>query len=572
MYQKLGYAALEEGRFLPVMAEDLIRELGENQLEVEIATALKEVGTDKTYLSGLILPDLFKASSVKLAPGGEPYMKFMCILVKTLMKAGFITEDYKIMVYRTEPLLTIEEAVGNVLTAKIPWLTKEHLGGERATLGALRSMLPIQIRDLAATSRLRSEYYQNLRLKVGDIGYKILRGLPIDQFEKSFFLAAKNTEKGAPGQALALNMVKGTSQKQGQNGAFPIPAAPTESSLVASAYSELQAAVQPGPGLLYSKMMSNRNMESLVFYYGPHAPSLPISTGFTFSFGPFKRLKLQRLEEKMWSVSDQLTGIRDRFADLTSRQRATKPTAGAPKDTAVTLSADELEWNLNAAARVCGPPGTRCPEAFIDLPQVRLRVLDESDVSRIAWEYMSAWRQRVISSQTGGSVDMLYLDMALTNDTVGHGLVDSLNLDAGDIVILDKTVTDREVGNAPRDIFEDIFVVQAGGGLIKRTVRMTDYYSRHGNVMYRPAFAEFFLPPRAWYFQEDPTAIDFIVAALGLNREDAARNRLAITISHNDAVLKRIGTASAPFNVQSLIALILNVRPIEKQVSEKATT
>jgi hypothetical protein len=89
---------------------------------------------------------------------------------------------------------------------------------------------------------------------------------------------------------------------------------------------------------------------------------------------------------------------------------------------------------------------------------------------------------------------------------------------------------------------------------------MTDFYARQGLEYFRPAFAEHVIPPRMMFFKDDPRATQFISARLGLNNDQAFRNRLAITISHNYAAFKRITGNDGKFEIEAVIKAILNIK------------
>jgi hypothetical protein len=555
-YKKLGYTTVQEGQYIPSSAQELATHMG-NGLEAEISAAVKEMGSDRQYLEGLSLPDLLRMRSPKLDPGSAMHKQFLTLVIKILVKAGYLQTDVDRVTYVNQPQCSVEEAVGNMLTSKIPWLQKQDFGGEKATLNSLKSLLPVAVREFATIGRLRKDYYTWLRMSLSDIGYKLVNGQPIDQSEKSFFLSYCNTEKGSPGAALGMN----TDGKP-----MPIPASPIDSTVAKEAFALYKQSVQPGPGMMYYKMVSNQNLEALVFYYGPHAPSLPLSIGYRYTFGPYKQLKLTRFDEKTWTDKDIIAGIRDRFVDLpTSVSDATKEQMANAKAAgeaimARRLTTEQISWVMTSPVKVCGPESLECAPAFMDFPDVRLRLKDETDIARFTYEYYSTWRQRNVMSIAGGNPDMMYLDMAIRHATQGSGIMDKLNLDDYNLVDLDESVEDRQIGRVNNEITESIMFVKGSTGLQTANINMTDFYRKRGTIMYRPAFAEYFLPPRGWYFIEDQQANEFIAASLGLSRDDAVRNNLAITLSHNNEVFKRLTLADAPFDVITLIKTILNVR------------
>jgi hypothetical protein len=560
-YRKPGYTTIPEGRFVPSEADSLVTPL-QKELESELGKAIDSIGPKNTYLDTLILPDLMRMKSDRLNPGTPEHKRAVYLTNLVLNHAGYMQERIERVTYVDSPMLNIEEVVGNMLTHRIPWLSKEQLGGEKANLTALKTMLPIIFREMQACARLRKEYYTFLRLKAGDIGYKLLHGQPIDQPEKTFFLLYGNTERGTPGEALGL------SEKNNPSKLVPIPAQQNSNPLAIEAFELYKKSVEPGPGLNYYRLISNRNWESLVYYYGPYARTLPLTTGYMQPFGDFLQLRLTRQDEKSWTDKDQLTGIRDRFSDLPTSTKAAItqliPSAPVKAEPFRDLPAGEIEWVMNAPIRVCGPPNCKTP-AFLDLPEVRLRCSDETDISIFNWEYTSAMRQRIISNLAGGSSDMMYTDIAMSVESHGAAIVDRLNIDEFSLVDLDQSVIARKLMNANAEIVEEIHFLKSGNTLSSLPVNVTDLTSRGGVVGFRPAFAEFFYPPRNWYFIEDPRALEFITARLGLTRDQAIRNALPITISHNAAVLKRLTGSNPPFDIKELIRIILQARLPEER-------
>jgi hypothetical protein len=404
---------------------------------------------------------------------------------------------------------------------------------------------------MRGVERLRKEYYTYLSLALGNIGYKILQGQPIDQSEKTFFISYANTEEDAPGEELGLSEGKNVARMN-------IPATQDANPLTLQAFTLAKQVTEMGPGTRFYRLVSNTNLESLLYYYGPHAATLPLTTGYMRPVGPFNRLRLKRLEEKRWTEQDIINGIRDRFLELPTRaETAAKPDIGGPRS----MNAQAVEWVMNAPIKVCGPDKLPCAKSFIDLPAVRLRIIDESNCGKFTWEYPSSWRQRIIMSNAGGNPDMMFTDFAALNATAFEALVDHLNIDEFKLVKMTDRVKNRSISMDTRGtINEQISYVRRSGEITTLPVDMTDFYSRGGVVQYRPAFAEYFMPPRSWYFVEDPQATAYIAARLGLTRDEIQRNALPLTLSHNDAVIRRITGAEPPFSIEGMVRVALNAR------------
>jgi hypothetical protein len=152
------------------------------------------------------------------------------------------------------------------------------------------------------------------------------------------------------------------------------------------------------------------------------------------------------------------------------------------------------------------------------------------------------------------------VDLALSTERAGEPQVDHLNIDAFSIAEFTQRALERKTDITGDRIIEEIYHVRQGSTLEKVPVDMTDYYARQGLEYFRPAFAEHVIPPRMWFFKEDQRAAEFIAARLGLNNDQAFRNRLAINISHNFAAFKRITGNDGKFEIEAVIKAILNIK------------
>lgn len=553
-YRKLGYSPVPEGMYIPKEAESLHRTLGADA-EPEIRECLKAVGSGRRFLSGITLPDLLTMRSTKVTPGSALQKSLIILTAKVLYHAGYLSEDVPRVAYHDDPQLTAEEAVGHMLTKKLPWYAKENLGGDKATLEVLATHLPIIIRELRYTEKLRGEYYSRLRAKVGDVGYKIAHGQPITQQEKSLILQFGAVTEGAPGHALGFP--KGVAAER----PVAIPAAETADPLVIEAFSLLGETTESGPGIRFLQMISNQNMEELVWYLGPYARTLPSSIGYAAALGPFMEYRMKETDSLTWTPQDQMTGIRDLFADtgIVSRSRELK-TKGTSAEAAQALNYITTQWRLSAPTRICGNAGAICSAEYIDFPQVTLRLVDQANVAKFSWEYYSAWRQRVMTSEAGATASTLYVDLALSAEKSGEAQADFLNIDQFAVADYEESVKAREITASSDRIVERIYYVRSGSTLTAADVDMTDLYSRQGLKAFRPAFAEFLIPPRMWFFRPDDNAVQFVAARLGLNNDQVFRNRLALTISHNAAVLKRVTGHDGRFNTEAVIKAIMNLK------------
>ena len=226
-YRKIGYTIRPEGQYIPGMAATLLDGLG-TSYHSEIKEALSGLGSSRRFIDGIPVPELFKMKSAKMDPNSDLWKAFITLVHKVLFHAGYIKEDINRVIYTDNPLLTSEEVVGNMIGKRIPWPSRDQLGGEKATVDTLSTLLPIVLREIRYTEYQRGEFYSRLRAKLGDIGYKVISGQSLTQQERTFFMTYANV--GAP--------IADKFGMRAKEGAYnPVPAIQSSDPLVAEAFS-----------------------------------------------------------------------------------------------------------------------------------------------------------------------------------------------------------------------------------------------------------------------------------------------------------------------------------------------
>lgn len=518
-YKKPGYSVLTYGSYIPTDALALTRS---NGWEATIADAVKSIGREARPLNSIMAEDILQINTGAFPAGAENTKILQRLLLTLLHQAGLINRSPQIPVYSRDATLTFPEVIDRMMTGKIPWPTLEHLGGAEARLETFRTLLPIVIREIAFCTEWRKVLRSNLEEKLKDIGYKIFNHIPIDQAEKSFFLAfcsprartisTKSGEEPFPGQVL--------------------PALVNDRPAIQETWELYKKSVEPGPGLEYYKVISNANIESLIYYYGPHAASLPFTLGYMRPFGPFKEPFLTRLEDLSWSEQDVLTALREYSGYFVH--------GGA---------------ELTLRGQVAWPQNT---PFFLDLPAVQLYRTNEKDISQFDWSFISTWRERPVLSTEGADPNILLTDIAVTHQTAGRAKYDALNIDHLPLIDASQLPADKQVKYRDEQMMERTLVPSAAGSrtLVIKEVDMTDYYVTRGQVAFLPAFTEYVIPPRSWYFKDDPNAVQHILSRAGgnLSNEDRKRMMQAIGIVHNAESLKRLLGREANFNVARFVA------------------
>lgn len=518
-YKKPGYSVLPYGAYIPADALALTRTTG---WEANIAEAVKSIGREARPLNSIMAEDILQINTGAFPAGSEQTKTLQRLLLTLLHQAGLINRSPQIPTYSRDANLTFSEVVDRMMNDRIPWPSIEHLGGAEARLETFRTLLPIVIREIAFCTEWRKVLRNNLEEKLKDIGFKIFSHIPIDQAEKSFFLAFC-----AP-RSRALLTAGADEPKPGA----VLPAITNDRPAIQETWELYKKSVEPGPGLEYYKIISNANLESLIYYYGPHASSLPFCLGYMRPFGMFHEPFLTRLEDIAWSESDVLTALREYSgyfvhggAELTLR--------------------GQVHWPMTTPFS-------------LDLPAVQLYRTDEVDISQFDWSFVSTWRERPVLSTEGADPSVLLTDIAVTNTTGGRAKYDALNIDHLPLIDSSQLPKDKKIMFRDEQMIERTLMPAAAGSrsLVVKEVDMSDYYVTRGQVAYLPAFTEYVIPPRSWYFKQDPNAVQHIMsrAAGNLSNEDRKRMATAVNIVHNAENLKRLLGRSANFNIATFVA------------------
>jgi len=537
-YRKPGYYLKQYGAYIQ---GDAYRTATAPNWEANLAEAVKSIGREARPLSSITVEDIYQINTPAFPTNSEQHTRLIRLLLTILHKAGIISRSPVIPVYTRTPELTFSEVLDYMMTEKIPWPTLEHFGGQEARLETFRSLLPVVMRNIAFSAEFRRILRDNLEERLKDIGFRIFNRIPIDQAEKSFYLAFCNpasrpTRPRKDGKELAGPEIKGQI----------LPALQNDRPAVLETWELYKKSVQPGPALNYARLISNANLESLIAYFGPHAASLPFCIGYLRPAGPFMEPALQRLDEITWSDIDVLTALREKSGFFV---------------------------HSGPAYALRGPvlwPQTT--SLHLDLPNVNIYRTSERDISLYEWDYFSSWRQRIVMSSEGADENTLLTDLAVTNKALGGGQIDSLNIDHLDLVDMSEIPTDKRVRFDTDRLTERTLVpAQSGGRTLEvKQVDMSDFYIQRGREGFIPAFTEYVMPPRSWYMRQDPAAVQYIMSRVGGNLTLEDRNRLTMStaIMHNAEHLKRLLGRDADFNVARFIANLTGCKVSEETAAD----
>jgi len=523
-YTKLGYRTIPEAYYIPAYATELLKK---ENMEAAIATALEKLGRGNRKLTSIIFDDLLQIDTPDFKASGEPRKQFLHIMIKTLNHMGFLTEAVPIIELRTSPILDIDEAVSQMLGARMRWFTKEDVGGEYATLDNLRSLLPSAIRSYSFVHSERAVMVSRLRTYIGHIGYKVMRGAEISQQEKTLLVLYGNPRIGSSGYS------------EFEKAQVQIAAKETADPLAMEAFELYKQYTEPGSFFRFVRLKSDANHERLTLFVRQLPTEVSFWTGFMQPYGPFKVPVMEQVESMKWSTNDQMVGLTD-GSDYFVRQTQSGSllTVKPPR-----LAGGDDEGNLATFV--------------LDTPDIIYMLDDEKDVSKTTWQYFSKWRKRYLNSIASniGTGDYL-ADFGL--ERTDHGDTTIENITAATLGLADYSHptlvnTFREMGT--ERLWETIFLPEAASRkLVDQKVDMSDFYTQRGLITTMTAFAEKVFPARVWYGVPDKAALSFIAERMGLTYDEQTRYERIITIAHNAAKLERLTGRKPVFDVKEYCA------------------
>lgn len=560
MYIKPGFHEVPAGKCYLDWARELYatRKLGEADFENAIRRTLSDpstgLGRVGRRLSSISLHELCIVASDAL-PLGSPGQKALAHLLTRWFVSMKLVDDYpRFIEYRAHPELRIDECVDRILGTLIKLPTLDELGGERATLETLIGVFPSLVRSLYSLHFLRSYYADRLQRAVADIAWKIASGQPIDQFEKSMFLAFNDTtdeeSRGfstyLTGKVGAERTRAGAAPSSPGTGVRVLYPVENNDQLVRDAVALLRTAVEVGPFTRFGVMYSNQRIEQLLVYWGPHVATLPLYTGHLTNFGPFEEQVVTESEAYHWTLEEQEAAIREQVREINvvSGQFA----IAVPQFIMRGPNAKDSQVDY---------------QMHLDVPEVALSLEHgfDSKATEFVAEWFSEWRERVITTDEGSAgPQALVSDLAVKHRQLGEGLTSVAT--CADFKLIDPTQRDEQLkkrgGQVAKTDFTARVWISANGAAPKPTeVDMKMLLSRKGSTTWRPAFTEFVWAPMRALFEPNPEAETFVATRLGLTREAAARNAVAIRVSMNAFRLQRILGFPTAFNIGRLCSALL---------------
>lgn len=516
-YTPPGYFEVPDGDLLPSLCSRIKGEGTNTNWESQLGKVIDKLGRQGRRAKSIGLEDVVGAEGEGLfAPGTPGLRAFQHVMLRFLRSIGSEVENYPAVIgYKRTPKLSLDECLTRMIDVTFP--TLDSLGGEQAfTVEALKTTFPTIVREIAARDRLRQTYADRLRLKLGDIAFKLATGKAIDQAERSFFVSFSNTD---------LKTAR-TKQERETGVVKPVNIGEAGDPLVHAAWDRFRAVTEAGPYLRFYTMVSNRSFESLTYWVGPLQQQLVFPIGYSMSYGPFDELRTSAAFTLPWTREDQLIASRER--NFTH-----------------TLVGGSLDRNVPIAGTV--EEGFE-PQPMWDLPNVDIRVdLDSSKIMPTEYSYYSTWRARRVSDRFHFSPADMLQDLALSTDTAGEGRSSGRTLDSWPLLDLQMSKEHLGEKNVPFRLESEAWLDQfffphpAEAGVIgTKKVDMRPFYQRQGTTVLPPAFREYVMAPLSWLHIPDPEAEKFVVARLGMTYERALQAERVIRICVNYGKLRRL--------------------------------
>jgi len=546
----MGYYVESQAETLIPAARLLTTSYGAT-FDTVFADAFKEAGlTDRRWMKDLTRDDYIQlGKSSSFANGTAENRALLHWVYAIAAVSGW--GDYRppVVRYAAHPHMTLDEILLECLNDHLDKGLKEigAMWPEKCNVEAFRTHLASCIKRAAILYEYRPYIVDKLERYIGDVLYKLRHGeispTGLTQFDRT--LLTKLVYEADPNLlSYTLNGVPTALSFSPNKDANP---------LIAPEIDRIRNACKEGPWLKYTRLLSNMDQRELIYMLTPVLPDLPLATGFLMPVGPFHEVDLTIQHRITWGDQEQYAGFAERVvfpAFSTASNNRINLRTPAKKDVASKYVQQIYDWPT-------------------------LEIVDDYDFGNqksgtvtpfsFRYSWFSPTLQRMVHSDAGGDMDALLYDLACTHKELGETPVTMVNIHDFKWADLTKISNRRIIAGPaqnPQDdprlrsrVRFDIYYMSGGKTLKKETnVDLTPLYNKLGNITYRPALAEYFEPSRTYFLTLDQNTIDYICGKLRLNVYDAQRSKLAIAISHNVAMYKRVtGRQEDPFDVEELI-------------------
>jgi len=583
MYRNIGYYVASQASVIIPAAKQLLGAIGASKIEREVAEAFRQTGySDRRFMKDFTEMDPLQISKSDLfnEAKGENYRNMLWMMYTINAASGWGDHRPTKLKYTENPLMTLDEILADCLQDHLDKALQEigAMWPEKTNMELYRTHLGALIKRIAHIDAYRSFIADKLERYIGDLTYRMKIGEisanSLDQFDRT--LLVHTIYKQTP------DLLKWTDEN-GNSHTLNVRIDQKDSDpLIAPEIARIKNVVKPGPWMRYTTLVSNADQRELMFLLSPVANELTTVTGYMVPIGPFFETHLDVAHRIPWGTAEQFSGFIENV-------QFPQPQTAAQRGYGFRNPAFRLQVLPPNPDPKSGKQYTErwYQPATPSFDYPTLDIINDSDAQGqpdLKFSWYSPTKQVMVHTSAGATVNTMLLDLALTNTQAGESAVDFLNIqDFKFVDLTDDSMADRRIvadaktsfDDAPHlrnRIYEDIFYFEGGKTLKKmENVDVTFLTNKLGNVTFRPALSRFFIPSIAWFSQPDSTAVDFIIGKLGLGKYDAMRSKLAITMSHNAAVYKRVtGNEKVPFDLEKRIKALHNIEYTVSVPTQKA--
>jgi hypothetical protein len=578
-HSKLGYPVIPSSVIAMRSALLLRDSFAAEALDFAILDALVMVADIKSFVTSIKVPQFLQiGGSSHFAPGTAANAALYRLLLLNFQDEKLFDGTYEYRVYRTDPYVTIDEMVENVVASRIRYMSlNDDLSGDKTLWGAYIAEFVEWVQNVVRIANDEAEIVPRLLRYRQHIVYKLSKNIALEPAEKTFILHYY------PGSPLApVDWVA------------PVTAKENEDLLVNRDFTATVSAYETGPIKKYFKMVSNRSLEQLVAVILPGVTSLPVNVGSFIPRGTMSECDFTPLANVGYSDTLEVDGVRERIrlpevglkdvvqeGDVKNgsfKARLTPSMPGTIKSSYPIFgdlfpgNKGKTSFGRSLAGARSGPLVAGLGPIPFDFDEISLELRSDSmqpkdPYSGLRASWNSTWRGRRVNTDNGATLGDFLTDLALDNATYGSGVPLELMLpDGGVIDNSEPSIQGRVMsfgtitGGAISPVMYRVYFLR-NAQLEMHDVDMRFYYARRGTTLIKPAFAEFIHPPKSMVFNKQEAAVAFLVGELGLTEEEAKLNELALTICFNYEEIGRLFDGNYPpiKNVQQFIKTMLSI-------------
>lgn len=525
-YQTVGFTPVPRQIVLPRAAQNIEAAFG-TSLDVEVTKTIKSLGKENVRLKNLWFERLLAIDHPKLNVDETLRVDFIMLLADYLKTCGYIDSMPTLVDYVISPLLTLDQSVDLMCSHFMPTYTAAEIGGDYATIDALTYKFATVIRDTSNVLNYRRGIVDNIRLWLGDIGFRLLQRQSISQQERTAFVLYGNTLEGSFGWSRHVD-------------SGPIPCAHTDTPLMREAAELYKSSTAPGPWTNHIRVISDGSLERLTVFIGHIVPTLTVFTGAKRIYNDFVHFEVTPHETISWSPEDQIVGI---TSDAQYFARA----------------------NGGGMFQIRVPLMVKLPQEITrsiipDLDFLDITVLDPRDISKYKITFWSKWRERSVdSSVTNNTMELPLIDMAIQTRSIGGTQAPHVTLEGFGLCRLMEAAR-KFVIDVDMSRVVETYLLPKDGGVEELPVDMTAYYARQGKIQLLPGFAEGLIVPTKWFATPQPAVVDYVSAVTGLLYDEKVRFADVISMYHNVARFERVTARTANFDVLTLSKTLLKIK------------